>query len=305
MKINKTLIAIFCMMFVFVLLPETIKAEDSLKAVCKTSSTNVYPGENIDVVVYLDNYDSQNIKDITTMQLFINLNSDYYTYVENSLKDLSDAKSNEQIYILKYASDKNQIQLQFSDLTKILSRNTKNLYIFKIKINDKLVSGSNFDIGPDVFSCVDGRAALIYTVPSEITKSSIHVVEKALADSSKVGYNPDNITNNAITSTVSNATNSTVSNATNSTAGSSNNTQNDNGTTNQNAAVVQDGTTSNKSSEVEASNDADTDIPSKNLTQASKLINVWSIAIIGLISMVIIGLIIYYVLNKRRKNSEK
>ena len=183
MKINKTLIAIICMMLVLILLPQTIKAEDSLKLVCKTSSTNVYPGESIDVVVYLDNYASPNIKDITTLQLFINLNSDYYTYVENSLKDLSDAKGNEQIYSLNYVSDKKQIQLQFSDLTKILSRNTKNLYQFKVKINDNLLNGSNFEIGPDVFKCVDGRSAQIYTIPSEITKSNIHVVEKGLSDS--------------------------------------------------------------------------------------------------------------------------
>ncbi|SEV85806.1 hypothetical protein [[Clostridium] fimetarium] len=295
MKINKTLIAIICMMLVLMLLPQTIKAEDSLKLVCKTSSTNVYPGESIDVVVYLDNYASPNIKDITTLQLFINLNSDYYTYVENSLKDLSDAKGNEQIYSLNYVSDKKQIQLQFSDLTKILSRNTKNLYQFKVKINDNLLNGSNFEIGPDVFKCVDGRSAQIYTIPSEITKSNIHVVEKSLSDSKGIESYSDNIINNVISNTVS----------------SSNNSENGSGAINQTDAVNQTGTTVNKSSEAEVSNAIDTDVSAtnidsnENIAQAGNFINAGSVAAVIIISSAIIGLITYYVFNKRRKKNEK
>ena len=295
MKINKTLIAIICMMLVLILLPQTIKAEDSLKLVCKTSSTNVYPGESIDVVVYLDNYASPNIKDITTLQLFINLNSDYYTYVENSLKDLSDAKGNEQIYSLNYVSDKKQIQLQFSDLTKILSRNTKNLYQFKVKINDNLLNGSNFEIGPDVFKCVDGRTAQIYTIPSEITKSNIHVVEKGLSDSKGIESYSDNIINNVISNTVS----------------SSNNSENGSGAINQTDAVNQTGTTVNKSSEAEVPNAIDTDVSAtnidsnENIAQAGNFINAGSVAAVIIISSAIIGLITYYVFNKRRKKNEK
>lgn len=287
MKISKTLIAIFCMIFVLILLPDSIKAEDSLKVGCKTSSTDVYPGETIDVVVYLDNYDTQNIRDITTMQLFINLNTNYYTYVENSLKDLSDAKGNKQVYFLDYVSDKNQIQLQFSDLTKILSRNTKELYEFKVKINNDLSIGSNFDIGPDVFKCVDGRSTQINIIPSVIMKSNIYVVEKGLVNSNGVENNSDNITGDTNRNAVSN----------------SDNTENGNSTINQDTAV-------NKSSEAQASNDTDTELSTKNSdinvnqAQAAKSINAGSIVIV-IIIIVFMGLIIYYVFKIRRKKSEK
>lgn len=275
----------------------TAKASEPLIINTIVPTKEIYPGQVFDVTLALDNYASQDITDITTMKVVLNIDNSYISYVDGSVQDSAGLRQKEELYMLFYNAASHYISLQFSDLSYLVERNVTNLISFKVKVNENLPVGTTFQLGPDTFACVNGLTATNTTIPTTINKVQLSIV--GAESISSVGeqnaiQNPNSITNNA--SSAGAGTNQITSSKTNSQGGSTGVQASDSAANNSNVQSGDNGQANSSNTE----NASDTLTTSNNALESTEKTLFTSKIFLIILSIVILSMISIAILNRKK-----
>jgi len=170
MKINPKFRFAATFLLVLALLYVPVHAEaEPLSIEVQMSKTTVVSGDIVEITVLLGNYSDSAVPDISAMQINVNTNGRYTSYEDGSAEPQTKSTDSDMNLINFSKRDSDGQLIYLCTPLAGVSRDERELFSFKIRVNDSLPVGASVDIPMEIEvfgDHADEYRSLAFTAPT-------------------------------------------------------------------------------------------------------------------------------------------